>query len=107
MSTTPAGSPQRDSAASWKRKYELLKMQSAMSNSPSAKSSRQVVTHSCLFPDGAYRVGFFSITHGQVSMGRSLRRSVDLFYSIRDLVEEGERRSRLEEDGLDVDSSEE
>jgi hypothetical protein len=40
-------------------------------------------------------------------MGRSLRRSVDLFYSIRDLVEEGERRSRLEEDGLDVDSSEE
>ena len=31
MSTlnTPTGSPQRDSAVSWKRKYELLEMQCA------------------------------------------------------------------------------
>lgn len=63
--------------------------------------------YSCLFPGGAYRVGFSSITQGQVSLGRSLRRTVDVFYSVRDLVEEGERRSRLEEDGLDIDSSEE
>ena len=65
------------------------------------------MVYSCLFLDRAHRVGFSSITHGQVSLGRSLRRTVDLFYSVRDLVEEGERRSRLEEDGLDVDSSEE
>jgi hypothetical protein len=65
------------------------------------------VIYSCLFPGGAYRVGFSSITQGQVSLGRSLRRTVDVFYSVRDLVEEGERRSRLEEDGLDIDSSEE
>jgi hypothetical protein len=65
------------------------------------------VTYSCLFPDSAHRVGFSSITDGQVSLGRSLRRTVDLFYSVRDLVEEGERRSSLEEDGVDIDSSEE
>lgn len=65
------------------------------------------MTYSCLFPDSAHRVGFSSITDGQVSLGRSLRRTVDLFYSVRDLVEEGERRSSLEEDGVDIDSSEE
>jgi hypothetical protein len=65
------------------------------------------VTYSCLFPDSAHRVGFSSITDGQISLGRSLRRTVDLFYSVRDLVEEGERRSGLEEDGIDIDSSEE
>ena len=42
--TTPVGSPQRDAAASWKRKYELLEVQLAASREPqSAKSKRQVV----------------------------------------------------------------
>lgn len=48
-----------------------------------------------------------SITDGQISLGRSLRRTVDLFYSVRDLVEEGERRSGLEDSDGTVDSSEE
>jgi hypothetical protein len=65
------------------------------------------VAYSCLFPDRAYRVGFFSTMHGQISLGQSLRRTVDLFYSVRGLVEEDEQRSRLEEDGLDIDSNEE
>ena len=45
--------------------------------------------------------------HGQISLGQSLRRTVDLFYSVRGLVEKDEQRSRLEEDGLDIDSNEE
>jgi hypothetical protein len=66
-----------------------------------------VICDLCLFPDSAHRVSLSSIVDGHIALGRSLRRTVDLFHSVRDLVEEGERRSRLEEDGLDVDSSEE
>ena len=65
------------------------------------------MVYSCLFLDRAYRVGFSSITHGRVSLGQSLCRTVDLFYSVRDLVEDGEQCSHLEDDGLDIDSSEE
>jgi hypothetical protein len=82
-------------------------MQCATSKLPSANSKRYVVTYSCLFPDSAHRVGFSSITDGQISLGRSLRRTVDLFYSVRDLVEEGERRSGLEDSDGAVDSSKE
>jgi hypothetical protein len=45
--TTPAGSPQRDAAASWKRKYELLEMQYAMQKEPNSRSQKQVVPHMC------------------------------------------------------------
>ena len=48
-----------------------------------------------------------SITAGQISLGRSLRRTVDLFHSARDLVEEHERHVSLEEDGEDINPSEE
>ena len=65
------------------------------------------MTYSCLFTDSAHRVGFSSITDGQILLGQSLCRTVDLFYSVRDLVEEGERCSGLEEDGIDIISSEE
>ena len=52
-------------------------------------------------------VSFSSVMDGQISLGWSLRRTVDLFYSVRDLVEEGERRSGLEDSDGTVDSSEE
>jgi len=48
-----------------------------------------------------------SVTARQISMGRSLRRTVDLFHSARDLVEEKERRVDLEEDDGEVDLNEE
>jgi hypothetical protein len=48
-----------------------------------------------------------SVTAGQISMGRALRRTVDLFRSARDLVEENERRVGLEEDEEEVHLSEE
>jgi hypothetical protein len=38
---------------------------------------------------------FTSVTRGQVSLGRGLRRLVDMFYSARDLVEENDRRLEL------------
>lgn len=47
ITTTPAGSPQRDDAASWKRKYQLLETQYAMHKEPNAKSQRQVVPQMC------------------------------------------------------------
>jgi hypothetical protein len=48
-----------------------------------------------------------SVTARQISMGRGLRRTVDLFHSARDLVEENERRVDLEEDDGEVDLNEE
>jgi hypothetical protein len=63
------------------------------------------VTYACFLI--VLTVSFSSITDGQISLGRSLRRTVDLFYSVRDLVEEGERRSGLEDLDGTVDSSEE
>lgn len=33
-----------------------------------------------------------SVTAGQIALGRRLRRTVDMFYSPRDLVEENDRR---------------
>jgi hypothetical protein len=35
------------------------------------------------------------VTRSQVSLGRGLRRLVDMFYSARDLVEENDRRLEL------------
>lgn len=55
----------------------------------------------------AHEIVSVSITAGQISLGRSLRRTVDLFHSARDLVEENERHVSLEEDGEDTDVSEE
>jgi hypothetical protein len=46
------------------------------------------------------------VTAKQISMGRGLRRTVDLFHSARDLVEENERHVDLEGDG-EVDLNEE
>jgi hypothetical protein len=63
------------------------------------------VTYACFLI--VLTVSSSSITDGQISLGRSLRRTVDLFYSVRDLVEEGERRSGLEDSDGTVDSSEE
>jgi hypothetical protein len=54
-----------------------------------------------------YLIIFASVTARQIALGRSLRRTIDLFHSARDLVEENERRIRLEEDGEDVELSEE
>ena len=65
------------------------------------------MAYSCLFPDRAYKVGFFNTMHGQISLGQSLHHTVDLFYFVRGLVEKDEQRSCLEEDGLDIDSNEE
>jgi hypothetical protein len=36
-----------------------------------------------------------SVTAGQISMGRRLRRTVDMFSSARDLVEENDRRLEM------------
>jgi hypothetical protein len=55
----------------------------------------------------AHNIVSISITAGQISLGRSLRRTVDLFHSPRDLVEENEHRVSLDEDGEGVDLSEE
>jgi len=55
----------------------------------------------------AHEIVSVSITAGQISLGRSLHRTVDLFHSARDLVEENERHVSLEEDGEDTDVSEE
>jgi hypothetical protein len=38
---------------------------------------------------------FTSITAGQVSLGRGLRRTVAMFHSARDLIEENDRRLEL------------
>ena len=48
-----------------------------------------------------------SISAGQISLGRRLRRTVDLFHSARDLVEQNECRIGLEEDGEDINLSDE
>ena len=48
-----------------------------------------------------------SITAGQISLGQSLCCTLDLFHSVRDLVEENEHRLTLKEDGEDIDPSEE
>jgi hypothetical protein len=55
----------------------------------------------------AHKIISISILAGQVSLGRGLRRTVDLFHSARDLVEENERHVSLEEDAEGVDFSEE
>ena len=111
MSTlnTPTGSPQCNSAASWKCKYELLEIQCATSKlylAPSQKG-KLWLKYSCLFPDSAHRVCFSSIIDGQISLGQSLCCTVDLFYSVRDFVEEDEEHSGLEDSDGAVDSSKE
>ena len=48
ISTTPVSSPQRNTSASWKRKYELLEAQFAtMSKEPNSTSKRQAVPYWC------------------------------------------------------------
>ena len=67
---------------------------------------KKVICDLC-FPDSAHRVSLSSIADGQISLGRSLRCTVDLFYSVRDFVEEGEWCSGLEDLDGTVDSSKE
>jgi hypothetical protein len=104
--TTPSSSPHRDAAGSWKRKYALLEAQfAAASKEPNVTSKRQVVP--AVVSHNTHRTIPTSISAGQISLGRRLRRTVDLFHSARDLVEQNERRIGLEEDGEDVNLSDE
>lgn len=61
--------------------------------------SQRKSAQSKLASDVLHRVtdinAFTSVTRSQVSLGRGLRRLVDMFYSARDLVEENDRRLEL------------
>ena len=104
--TTPSSSPHRDAAGSWKRKYALLEAQfAAASKEPNVTSKRQVVP--VVVSYNTHRMISISISAGQISLGRRLRRTVDLFHSARDLVEQNERRIGREEDGEDINLSDE
>jgi hypothetical protein len=102
--TTPSSSPHRDAAGSWKRKYALLEAQfAAASKEPNFTSKRQVAP--AVVFHNTHRIISTSISAGQISLGRRLRRTVDLFHSARDLVEQNERCIGLEEDGEDINLS--
>jgi hypothetical protein len=82
------------SNGSWKRKFEALEAQYAISKNlgPNEKRCATLRSSSLCNSDA---IILTSVTAGQVSLGRGLRRTVDMFSSARDLVEENDRRLEL------------
>ena len=78
------------SNGSWKRKFKALEAQYAISKNLGPNEKRCATSQSSSLSDSD-AVILISITAGQVSLGRGLRCTVDLFSSARDLVEENDR----------------
>lgn len=95
-------SPPRDL---WKRKYEALEAQVAVTKTlgPTAKSFVSInLNNRCYSNLSLYRAAA-----NQVSLGRAVRRTVDMFHSPRELVDEYDRRLDLIETGDEDDIGEE
>jgi len=80
-----SGSSSPDSVESWKRKYDLLEAQCASAKDLGPKAT--------------------TVTANQKRLGRGFRRLVDMFTSVRDLVEENDRRIEALADGTDDESN--
>jgi len=103
MSSPPSNlsPPPSGSIDSWKRKYDILEAQCAISKDFGPKSTAYVPTH---FSGVLSNHCEPSVTANQKSLGRHFRRIVDMFTSVRDLIEENDRRMEASADG---DESEE
>ena len=106
MSSQSSSSPQEstDSEATWKRKYLVLKAE----HRNAFGTGR--VKRSGFFPSTNYKPPLTlqcicSLAETQVSLGRCLKRAVDMFRAPRELVEESDWQTELFLSGSTEDSS--
>jgi len=82
----------------WKRKYEVLQAQTVIAQTQSKRC--ELLPHLVAI---VHSFGFrSSLTSTQHSLGRGLRRMIDMFNSVCDLVAEADRRTALLDEGDEV-----
>jgi hypothetical protein len=89
---------------SWKRKYEALEAQCAISKDLGPKTAAYVIFVSISF---SLMILATSVTANQKKLGRGFRRMVDMFTSVRDLVDENDRHVEALADGDEPELDEE
>jgi hypothetical protein len=97
--SSPTSSPISSQPASverWKRKYEALEAQYAISKDFGPKTAAYVIFVSICF---SLMILATSVTANQKKLGRGFRRMVDMFTSVRDLVDENDRHIESLADG--------
>ena len=103
QTSTPISS-QPASIECWKRKYEALEAQYAISKDFSPKTAAYVIFVSICF---SLMILATSVTANQKKLGRGFRRMVDMFTSVRDLVDENDRHVEALADGDESELDEE